>query len=178
MDSRVAFTALVALVALLRLVEVAISARHVRLLKARGAVEFGAEHYPWMVSVHATWLFCCPLEVWVLGRPWLPVLGCPMLALLTVGMALRYWTIRTLGVRWSTRVMVLPGDPLLTGGPYRWLRHPNYLGVVLEFVALPLVHTAWMTAAVFSVLNGMLLRVRIRDEEAALSRWCMTQGSQ
>ena len=172
MDSRVAYTALVAIVAILRLAELRISARNVAALKARGAVEVGAGHYPWVVMVHASWLIGCVLEVWLLDRPWIAGLGLPMLALFAAGMGLRLWTIRTLGGRWSTRVVVLPGEPLVTTGPFRWLRHPNYLAVLIEVAALPLVHTAWITAVAFSVLNGMLLRARIRVEEAAMSRWC------
>jgi len=176
LDSRVAYTALVAIVAILRLAELRISARNVAALEARGAVEVGAGHYPWVVMVHASWLVGCVLEVWLLDRPWIAGLGLPMLALFAAGMGLRLWTIRTLGGRWSTRVVVLPGEPLVTTGPFRWLRHPNYLGVVLELAALPLVHGAWITAVAFSVLNGMLLRARIRVEDAALSKWSGVPG--
>ena len=91
-----------------------------------------------------------------------------LLLLLGVATALRYWTISTLGERWTTRVLVRPGMPLISGGPYRFLRHPNYLAVVIEIVALPLVHGAWLTAVVFSVANAVLLAVRIRAENAAL----------
>jgi len=175
-DSRVAFTVLVALVALLRLVELQVSRRNVAAMKSRGGIEEGASHYPWMVLMHTSFLVSCPLEVWLLDRPWVPVLGVPMLGLVAAGMGLRYWTVRTLGGRWSTRVVVLPGEPLVSTGPYRLLRHPNYLGVVLELFALPMVHTAWITAVVSSVLNGMLLRERIRIEDAALARWCGAPG--
>jgi methyltransferase len=174
-DSRVAYTALVALVALLRLVELQISRRNVAALIARGGVEVGAGQYPWIVLSQALWLVGCPLEVWLLHRPWLTPLGLPMLGLLAIGMGLRYWTIRTLGPRWSTRVFV-PDEPLVASGPFRLLRHPNYLGVVLEVIALPLVHSAWISAVVFSVLNGMLLRQRIRVEDAALAQWCGMPG--
>jgi methyltransferase len=175
-DSRAAYTALVAGVAVLRLVELAISRRNVAVLKSRGGVEVGAGHYPWMVLLHASFLAGCVLEVWLLDRAWLPALGVPMLGLLAAGTGLRYWAIRTLGPRWSTRVIVVPGEPLVTTGPFRWLRHPNYLGVVLELAALPRVHTAWMTAVVFSILNGMLLRERIGVEDAALAKWCGGPG--
>ncbi len=175
-DSRVAFTVLVALVALLRLVELQVSRRNVAAMNSRGGVEVGAGHYPWMVLMHASFLVSCPLEVWLLDRSWVPVLGVPMLGLVAAGMGLRYWTVRTLGVRWTTRVIVLPGEPLVRTGPYRLLRHPNYLGVVLELFALPMVHTAWITAVAFSVLNGMLLRERIRIEDAALARCCGAPG--
>jgi methyltransferase len=169
MDSRVAYTMLIALVALLRLIELRISRRNVAALKARGAVEVGAGHYPWMVAVHASFLVGCPLEVWLLDRPWIAGLGLPMLVLFAAGMGLRYWAIRTLGVRWCTRVIVVPGEPLVTTGPFRLLRHPNYLGVVLELVALPLVHTAWLTAVLASVANGLVLRRRVVAEAAALA---------
>jgi methyltransferase len=83
--------------------------------------------------------------------------------------ALRWWCIATLGRRWNTRVIVVPGLAPVSGGPYRWLRHPNYVAVVVEGAALPLVHAAWVTAVVFTVLNAFLLRVRIRVEDAALA---------
>ena len=91
-----------------------------------------------------------------------------MLGLLGLSMTLRYWVILTLGERWSTRVYCLPGVPRIRGGPYRFLRHPNYLAVCVEMVALPMVHTAWLTAALFSVANGLVLRERIAVEDAAL----------
>jgi methyltransferase len=92
-----------------------------------------------------------------------------MVVLVLAAMALRWWCIRTLGVHWSTRVVVVPSLPLVTGGPYRWMRHPNYVAVVVEGVALPMVHTAWVTAIGFTVLNAVVLAVRIRVEDAALS---------
>jgi methyltransferase len=92
-----------------------------------------------------------------------------MLALVIAAQALRWWCIRTLGPQWNTRIVVVPGLPRVTGGPYRWLTHPNYVAVVVEGFALPLVHTAWITATVFSVLNAGLLSVRIRAENHALT---------
>jgi methyltransferase len=91
-----------------------------------------------------------------------------MLALVLAGQALRWWCIATLGPRWNTRVIVVPGLAPVTAGPYRWLRHPNYLAVVVEGAALPLVHTAWVAALLFTVLNAVLLSVRIRVEDQAL----------
>jgi methyltransferase len=91
-----------------------------------------------------------------------------MLVVVLAAQGLRWWCIRTLGPQWSTRVVVLPGAPLVERGPYRWMRHPNYLAVVAEGVALPLVHSAWVTAVVFTVANAVLLRTRIRCEETAL----------
>lgn len=169
MDTRLLYTFLVAAVAAGRLIELRIAERHRRSLLARGGFEAGAGHYPWMVALHTAFLFACPLEVWLLDRPFIPLLAAAMLALLLGAVALRWWVIATLGERWTTRILILPGAPPVTGGPYRVLRHPNYLAVVTEIAALPLVHTAWITALAFSVLNIWLLRVRIRAEEAALA---------
>ncbi|HTG34438.1 MAG TPA: isoprenylcysteine carboxylmethyltransferase family protein [Thermoanaerobaculia bacterium] len=164
------YTLLVVLVAAGRLVELRIAARNRRALLARGGVEVAPGHYRWMVLQHTAFLVCCPLEVWLLGRPFLPALGIPMLLLVVLATGLRYWVITTLDGRWTTRIVVLPGSSPVTGGPYKFLRHPNYLAVITEILALPLVHTAWITAIVFSVFNALVLRVRIRAEEEALSR--------
>jgi methyltransferase len=91
-----------------------------------------------------------------------------MLALVVLSQALRWWCVRTLGHRWNTLVIVVPQAPLIRRGPYRWLHHPNYVAVVVEGIALPLVHTAWLTAACFTLANALLLTVRIRVENAAL----------
>jgi len=170
LDTRVLYTLLVLLVALGRLLELRIAKRNLRNLLARGGIEAAPGHYPWMVLLHTAFLFGCVLEVWLLDRPFLPALGIPMLLLTVMATGLRYWVISTLDGRWTTRIVVLPGASPVTGGPYRFLRHPNYLAVITEMFALPLVHTAWITALVFSLLNGLLLRTRIRAEEAALAR--------
>lgn len=169
-DTRVLYTAFIALVAAGRLIELRVAERNLRELLARGGVEVAPEHYRWMVLLHTLFLLAGPLEVWLLGRPFLPWLGIPMLLLAVLAAGLRLWVIRTLDGRWTTRIVVLPRVTPVTGGPYRFLRHPNYLAVITEMLALPLVHTAWLTAAVFSLLNAWLLRVRIRAEEEGLSR--------
>jgi methyltransferase len=151
-----------------RLAELRLSLRHAAWAMARGGVETGKAHYPWMVLLHTGLLVGCLVEVLVANRPWLPWLGWPMLAVVLLAQGLRWWCIATLGLRWNTRVIVVPGLPLVTGGPYRFLRHPNYVAVVAEGIALPLVHTAWVTATVFTLLNAWLLTVRIRCEERAL----------
>ena len=168
--TQAAFYLLIAAVALERVVELVISRRHERWLLLRGAVEHGRKHYPAMVALHTALLAAAPAEVLLLERPFLPWLGWPMLAVVGLTMALRYWVIATLGERWATRVLVLPGVPLVARGPYRFLPHPNYLAVAVEVVALPLVHTAWLTAVVFGALNLLLLGRRIRVEDAALGR--------
>lgn len=169
MPSRVLFTVVVALVAVQRLVELSTSRRNRVRLLARGGVEHGSGHYPWMVALHAAFLVSCVAEVWLLERPFLPGLAAVALAALLAAAVLRWWTLRTLGGRWTTRVVVVPGERTVTTGPYRFLRHPNYAAVVLEILALPMLHTAWLTAAGFSLLNAWLLVVRIRCEEQALA---------
>ena len=168
MSTQLWYVGLVALVVVARGVELAVSERNRRWSLARGGVESGAGHYPVMVALHTGLLVGAVVEVLVLDRPFLPWLGWPMLALLVASHALRWWCISTLGRQWCTRIVVVPGLPAVTSGPYRFLRHPNYLAVVLEGIALPLVHTAWITAAVFTVANAALLRVRIAAEERAL----------
>jgi methyltransferase len=169
-DTRVLYTVLIGLVAAGRLGELRVAGRNFRNLLARGGVEAAPEHYRWMVLLHAGFLVACPVEVWFMGRPFLPALGFPMLLLVILAAILRWWVIVTLDGRWTTRIVCLPGAVPVTGGPYRFLRHPNYLAVIVEMFALPLVHTAWLTAVIFSVLNAVILRVRIRAEEEALSR--------
>ncbi len=168
MSSQVWYVGLVAVVVVARGVELAVSERNRRWSLAQGGVESGAGHYPVMVLLHTGLLVGAVIEVLALDRPFLPWLGWPMLALLVASHALRWWCISTLGRQWCTRIVVVPGLPAVTSGPYRFLRHPNYLAVVLEGIALPLVHTAWVTAAVFTVANAALLRVRIAAEERAL----------
>ena len=164
------FLVLLGLVAVERLVELVVSRRNTALSLARGGREYGAGHYPVMVVLHTGLLVGAAVEVLLADRPFVPVLGWPMLVLVIAAQALRWWCIATLGSQWSTRVVVVPGLPLVTSGPYRLMRHPNYLAVVVEGFALPLVHSAWVTAAVFSACNLALLRVRVRVEERALTR--------
>lgn len=151
-----------------RIVELVLSKRHAAAILARGGVERGRGHYPVMVALHTAFLAGCLLEPHLAGRAFVPVLGVPMLALALLAQGIRWWAITTLGVHWNTRVIVLPGAPRIRGGPYRFLAHPNYVAVVLEGIALPLIHTAWITALVFTLLNAWLLSVRIRTENEAL----------
>lgn len=160
---------LVGLVAAERLAELVLSRRNLAWSLARGGSEHGRGHYPFMVVLHSALLVGAVVEVAVAHRPFLPGLGWPMLALVVASQTLRWWCIGTLGRRWNTRVVVVPGLPLVHRGPYRVLAHPNYVAVVLEGAALPLVHTAWVTALVFTLLNLPLLAVRVRAEEAAMT---------
>lgn len=162
------FVGVVALLAVQRLAELRLSAKHVAKLRAQGAVEAGAGHMPVMRAMHAAWFAAMLAEVFLLGRPFVPWLAALALVGLVAGQTLRYAAISALGDRWTVNVMVLPGAPPVTSGLYQRIRHPNYLGVMLEIAFVPLLHTAWLTSVVFSILNALLLRVRIRAEEAAL----------
>lgn len=164
------YVLLIAAVGLERIAELVVSQRNLAWSRARGGEEFGAGHYPAMVVLHTALLAGCLLEAIALHRPFLPALGWPMLALVLVAQALRWWCITTLGHQWNTRVVVVPDAPRVTGGPYRFVPHPNYVAVVLEGVALPLVHTAWITALTFTALNAALLATRIKVENEALAR--------
>jgi methyltransferase len=168
-SSVAAYSVLLGLVAVERLAELMVSNRNLRWSRRRGGVEIGAGHYPAMVTLHSALLVGCLAEVWLLDRPFVPALGWPMLLLVLASQALRWWCVRTLGPQWNTRVVVVPGAGRVRSGPYRYLAHPNYVAVVLEGLALPLVHTAWLTAVAFSVLNAVLLSVRIRSESGALA---------
>ena len=152
-----------ALVTAQRLGELWLAERNTRRLLARGAHEVGRGHYPFMVAVHAGWL----IVLWLLGPgPPLHIVPLVIYLLLQAG---RVWVIATLGERWTTRIIVLPGEPLVRRGPYRWLAHPNYLIVVAEIAVLPLVFGLPVVAAFFSALNAIVLWVRIREENQALA---------
>jgi len=157
----------VCLVAIQRLLELAYSRSNERRLRAMGAVEFGARHYPLMVGLHTLWLASTLVEGLQRGPQipaWWPV---PLVAFLLV-QPLRYWAILSLGTNWNTRVLVVPGGKVVRSGPYRYLSHPNYVVVAVEILTFPLIFGAWITAIVFSLLNAALLLVRIRTENRAL----------
>jgi methyltransferase len=162
------FTGLVLLVGLERLAELVVSRRHSAWAIARGGIEQGRGHYPVMVVLHSGLLVGAVAEAWLRDRPFEPALGWVMLVVVVLSQALRWWCIATLGNQWNTRVIVVPGLPLVRRGPYRFLPHPNYLAVIAEGLALPLVHSAWITAVVFTVANAALLAERIRVENLAL----------
>jgi methyltransferase len=164
------YVGLIGTVALERLVELAISTRNARRAFAAGGIEAESRgFYAAMVGLHAAFLVAAPLEVALFARPFVPAVGWPMLSLVALAMALRYWAIAALGERWNTRVIVVPGRPAVDSGPYRFVRHPNYVAVIVEMLALPLVHSAWLTALLFSAANAWLLARRIVHEEAALA---------
>jgi methyltransferase len=159
-----AVAVIIALVALQRLVELVAATRNTRALLSRGGVEHGASHYPLIVLLHAAWLlsllFLVPADA-PLSWFWLGIF--------LVLQGLRLWVVASLGPYWTTRVITLPEAPLVRRGPYRFLRHPNYVVVAAEIAVLPLVFGAWRIALVFSLLNAMMLAWRIRIEEQALT---------
>ncbi|MFI5507955.1 isoprenylcysteine carboxyl methyltransferase family protein [Mycobacterium sp. NPDC051804] len=163
------YVGLIAVIAVERLAELIVSKRNWAWSRERGGVEFGTGHYPVMVVLHVSLLAGCLIEVFAFQRPFIPALGWPMLAIVVAAQVLRWWCIATLGHQWNTRVIVVPGATRVTGGPYRVIPHPNYVAVVLEGIALPLVHSAWITALVFTVLKAELLRTRIKVENGALA---------
>jgi methyltransferase len=162
------YTLLILAVGVERIVELVVSQRNWAWSRERGGTELGAGHYPAMVILHVGLLAGCLVEPWVFDRPFIPALGWPMLAVVLAAQILRWWCITTLGHQWNSRVIVIPGAPRVTGGPYRLFPHPNYVAVVVEGIALPLVHSAWLTALAFTVLNAALLRTRLRVENSAL----------
>jgi methyltransferase len=151
------------LLGLQRLSEVALDRRNTARLRARGAVEFGAKHYPLFIVLHGGWLLAMLLWVDPAREPnwWLVALY----GVLQLG---RFWVLWTLGEAWTTRIIRVPGAPIVRAGPYRFLRHPNYWVVVAEIAALPLAFGAWQIALVFSICNALLLRHRIKIENKAL----------
>lgn len=160
--------ALTGAVTLERLVELAVSRRNERRSRALGAVEHGRGHYPTMVALHVALVAGCAAEPALRGAGAPGWLGLAGLAVVLGAQLLRWWCIASLGERWCTRVLVVPGLPLVQAGPYRWLRHPNYVAVVVEGAALPLACGAWATALAFSAANALLLAVRVRCEDQAL----------
>ncbi|HEU4696776.1 MAG TPA: isoprenylcysteine carboxylmethyltransferase family protein [Sphingomicrobium sp.] len=155
--------AILALVTLQRLGELWLSNRNTRRLLARGGHEVGARHYPLMVAVHLLWL----AALWWLA-PARPIDGFWLAVFVLLQLA-RIWVLATLGSRWTTRIIILPGAPLVRAGPYRWVDHPNYMIVIGEIAALPLTFGLWAVALIFTLLNAAVLTIRIREENRALN---------
>jgi methyltransferase len=158
-------------VTLQRACELVISRHNTRKLMALGAVEVAPGHYPWIVAVHAAWL----ISLWLFGRAQpVNILGLVLYLMLQV---LRFWVLWTLGWRWTTRIIVLSGEPLVSAGPYRFLSHPNYAVVAGEIAVLPLALDLPLLAAVFTALNAAVLAIRLRAENRALSRQTIARGA-
>lgn len=164
-----AFVVLLACVGCERLLELRLSRRHQRDLALLGAHKRSDPHYRWMVALHAGVLAGAALEVILLHRPFVAPVAAAALFLFLLATLLRWWAIRTLGTHWNTEVVDSAALGVVSKGPFQWIRHPNYLGVFVEMIALPLVHTAWITAIVAAAGNIFVLRSRLRVEEALLN---------
>lgn len=154
-------------VAIQRIVELRIARRNARAARQRGALEFGHDQYPAIVTLHALWFVGMIVEIVVLTRAINP-LWYVFLVLFAGAQWLRYWAIRSLGPQWNTRILIVPGERTVRRGPYKWLRHPNYIAVIIELAVMPLMLGAYLTAATVTLLNLLLLRIRIRTEVQAL----------
>ncbi|MEC3609066.1 isoprenylcysteine carboxylmethyltransferase family protein [Bacillus glycinifermentans] len=156
-----------------RLIELTVAKRNEKNAKKRGAVEYGKRHYPFIVAMHALFFVSLISEVAVFHRDIQPL---PALILMTAALVLtqglRYWSLFSLGKYWNTKILVIPETNLIRKGPYQWIKHPNYLAVVLELILLPLLFQAYVTAVVFTICNAVLLLIRIREEERALKELC------
>jgi methyltransferase len=164
-----AFWIFLLFVILQRIVELVIAKRNERIVRAKGGIEFDKKGYKVMVAMHVAFFISLVLEKVLLKRS-LNSLWIFFAILFVLAQFLRYWAISSLGVYWNTRILVVPNSKLVTSGPYKYLRHPNYVAVIAEIAVIPLIFSCYITAAVFSVLNLILLRRRIRIEEEALQR--------
>lgn len=162
------YLSLLAAVGVLRLVELRISRRHQAQMLSQGAVRVPERHFKWIVAVHTGVLVGAALEVVLLHRPFLPLLAATMFVVFIASNLMRFWVVRTLGNLWSVQVMDSTRIGVVTTGPFRFVRHPNYTGVILEMISLPLIHTAWVTALATSAVYSIVLTLRIRAEERVL----------
>jgi methyltransferase len=168
------FIVFVLLLTLQRLAELRLSRRNEVFLLGQGGEEHVPEQFVVMKVLHVSWLISMIVEVFLFRRPFLPVLALAAFLVIFIGQSLRYAAIHTLGRRWTVRVITLPAEPPIRHGIYRVLRHPNYLGVILEIIAVPLLHSAFLTAIFFSTANLFLLKARIQSEEKALDKYFST----
>ena len=165
------FLALFILLASQRIYELRLSRQHEEWIRSQGGIEVGAGHFRVMQILHILWFISMLAEVFLLGRSTHLYLAIPAFLVFLVGQFLRYAAILTLGKRWTVRIFILPGKAPIESGIYRWIRHPNYLGVILEIAAFPMIGNAFLTALIFSIANAVLLAYRIRMEEHALETY-------
>jgi methyltransferase len=163
-----AYIALLVVVGIGRLAELGVSRRNQRKLEQQGVRKIPEAHFRWMVILHGAVLVCAGAEVLFLHRPLIPALAIPMLVLFVLANLLRWWVIRTLAGHWNVEVMESSRVGVVSSGPYRWVRHPNYVAVVLEIFSLPMIHTAWITAIAGTLGDLEILRRRIKVEDGFL----------
>ncbi len=166
--TRIAYLALLAVVGLGRVVELRISRTNQKDMIARGAARVSEPHFQWMVVVHTAVLIGAAAEVIFLRRPLIPALAIPMTILFLLSNALRWWVIRTLRSHWNVQIVNSAPLGVVSDGPYRWVRHPNYAAVFVELIALPLIYTAWISALVAAIGNGLVLHSRLAVEDRML----------
>lgn len=162
------FLALLLAVAAMRIFELRISKKHQQEMTARGASRVKDPNFRWMAMFHTLVLIAAAAEVVFRYRPFIPALAYPMIALFVCANIVRWWVIRTLGEHWNVQVMDSTGLGVITSGPFRYVRHPNYAAVFVEMIALPLIHTAWITALAGAVAHVIVLALRLRTEERVL----------
>jgi methyltransferase len=162
------YTAFLALVGVGRLIELRISRRNQQRLLERGAERVVDPNFRWMVALHTGILVCAALEVWLLRRPFIPALAACMAVLFLAANAVRWWVIATLAGHWNVQVVSSTRLGVISSGPYRWVRHPNYAAVFVEMIALPMIYTAWVTALAGAIGHLFVLRARLRVEDGAL----------
>ena len=166
--SVIAYLGLLVAVAALRLLELRISKQHQKEMLGRGATRVEEPRFRWMVVLHTAVLLGSAVEVVFLHRPFLPVLGTIMLIVFLAANVVRWWVIRTLGEHWNVQIVDSTRLGVVTSGPFRFVRHPNYAAVFAEIIALPLIHTAWITAIVGTVAHAIVLKMRLSTEERVL----------
>lgn len=176
MLSALAYTFFLWLTGIERLLELLVASKNAVWSFSKGGKEYGQGHYPTMVVLHTGLLLGCLLEVWLLDRSFHWFSGSVFLLLAIAAQVLRWWCILTLGNQWNTRVIIVPGLSRVDAGPYQYFSHPNYVAVILEGIALPMIHNCWLTAIVFNISNAILLMVRLQTENAALLELAQTNG--
>jgi methyltransferase len=167
-NTKLIYTIFVITVGLGRLAEMRISRRHQRELVERGVEKIHDPFWRWMVIFHVTMLAMCVAEVWLFNRPFIALLAIPMIGLFLLANLLRWWVIRTMAEHWNVEIMNSVRVGVVSSGPFRFIRHPNYAAVFLELVAIPLIHTAFLTAIVGAGIHMLVLRQRIHTEESVL----------
>lgn len=163
-----AYISLLVLVGIERLIELRVSRRNQRRMAEQGAQKIVEPHFPWLVTFHTVVLVSAGLEVLLLHRPLIPALAIAMAAVFVLSNLLRWWVIWLLADLWNVQIMQSSRIRIVTSGPYRWIRHPNYVGVAMEVFSLPMIHTAWITAIVGTALYMDILRRRVRMEDSVL----------
>ncbi len=163
-----AYIALLVIVGAGRLAELGISRRNQRQLEKQGVRKIPEAHFRWMVILHGAVIVCAGVEVLLLHRPLIPALAIPMFVLFVLSNFLRWWVIGTLAGHWNVEVMESSRVGVVSSGPYRWVRHPNYVAVVVEIFSLPMIHTAWITAIAGTLGDLEILRRRIKVEDGFL----------